>query len=228
MIGMKESGCKSVNGFHVNRIAYEDTKDFILKKHYAQRMPSISYAFGLFKDNTMVGVLTIGKPASPNLCTGLLGSEHAHRVYELNRLVTEDGLGRNVLSFFVGKVLRMLRNEDIVIVSFADEGVGHHGYIYQATNFIYTGKTKERTDKYMPGNKHPRHYTEEYKHLRKVRTPKHRYVFFTRKSRRLKKQLKYPILPYPKGVNRNYVLGELIRPLIIDTRTGETFYEDVN
>ncbi|WBF81098.1 hypothetical protein FMLHJGGC_00045 [Staphylococcus phage BSwM-KMM1] len=60
--------------------------------------------------------------------------------------------------------------------------MNHHGYIYQATNFIYTGSTKERTDMYTEGNKHSRHYNEDNKHLRKVRTSKHRYVYFTDKK----------------------------------------------
>lgn len=40
------------------RITYEDTKPFLLKKHYAHRMPSISFAFGLYKDDELHGVLT--------------------------------------------------------------------------------------------------------------------------------------------------------------------------
>ncbi len=210
--------------FEVKPISYEDTKDFILNKHYAQRMPSISWAFGLFREGELVGVLTIGKPASPPLCKGILGEEFSHKVYELNRLVTVDGLEKNALSFFVSRVMKMLRDEDLVIVSFADEGAGHKGYIYQATNFFYTGKTKERTDKYMPGNKHPRHYSEEYKHLRKVRTAKHRYVYFT-KSKGLAAKMNYPILPYPKGDNQKYQLGQKIKNMIINTKTGEVFYE---
>lgn len=120
--------------------------------------------------------------------------------------------------------MRSLKQEDLVIVSFADEGAGHQGYIYQATNFIYTGKTKERTDKYMPGNKHPRHYTEEFKHLRKVRTAKHRYVYFT-KSKELEKSLKYPVLPYPKGKNKNYTLGARLKVKVLNKETGEVYEE---
>lgn len=211
-------------GYTVKEITYKETQDFILNKHYAQRMPSVSWGFGLFFNNQMVGVLTIGKPASHFLCIGLLGEEYSSKVYELNRLITNDGLEKNVLSFFVGATLRSLKNEDLAIVSFADEGAGHFGYIYQATNFIYTGKTKARTDKYMPGNKHARHYTEEFKMFRKFRTSKHRYVYFT-KNKKLKDQLKYPILPYPKGENKNYTLGERLKTLILNTETGEKFYE---
>ena len=205
----------------VRKIEYEDTKQFIMKKHYAQRMPSISYAFGLFKDAEMVGVMTIGKPASHSLCVGVCGKGLANKVYELNRLITLDGLEHNALSFFVGRALRMLKKEDLIIVSYADTGAGHNGYIYQATNFIYTGATKRRTDKYTPGNKHSRHYTDEHKHLRKVRTSKHRYIYFTNNKETYLKELKYPILDYPKGENRNYVLGERLKYTVINTITGE-------
>ena len=95
--------------YDVRKISYNDTKDFILNKHYAKRMPSVTYAYGLFKENEKVGVLTIGKPASAPLCKGILGSKQSHKVYELNRLITIDGLDRNVLSFFVSKVLKDLK-----------------------------------------------------------------------------------------------------------------------
>ena len=213
-----------MKGYEIRGIEYNDTKDFILNKHYAQRMPSISFAYGLFKADDMVGVLTIGKPASNSLCRGVCGPEYAHKVYELNRLITEDGLPKNTLSFFVGGVLKKLKNENLVIVSYADAGAGHNGYIYQATNFIYTGKTKRRTDKYTEGNKHSRHYTNENNHLRKVRTSKHRYIYFTNNKKEWVKVLKYPILDYPKGDNENYVLGERLKTAVINKKTGETTY----
>ena len=49
------------------------THEWLLKKHYAKRLPSISYAFGLYDELILVGVLTIGKPASPFLCDGVCG-----------------------------------------------------------------------------------------------------------------------------------------------------------
>lgn len=212
--------------FSVKQIESRLTHDFILTKHYAQRLPSISYAFGLYKNDELVGVCTIGKPASPSLCIGICGEKYASKVYELNRLVTVDGLPKNTLSWFVSRVLRALRQEDLVIVSYADTGMGHHGFIYQACNFLYTGMTKERTDKYTPNNKHSRHYTDEYNHLRKVRTAKHRYVYFTNpKNRALREALRYEVLPYPKGDNSYYRLGDRMKVKIINTKTGEVFYE---
>ena len=211
----------------VERVAYEDTKDFILNKHYAQRMPSISYAFGLFIDDTLRGVCTFGKPASPSLCKGICGEEYKAHVYELNRLVVDDGLPKNTLSRFVSRCLRQLKPEDLIVVSFADEGKGHHGYIYQATNWLYTGKTKQRTDKYSGPNKHSRHYDDSMNHLRKVRTSKHRYVYFTGESKKsFLSALNYPIHDtYPKGKNTNYKLGTRLKERIINTRDNTSFYE---
>lgn len=213
--------------FSVERIAGKDTHDFLLNKHYAQRIPSISYAFGLFnEDKELVGVCTLGRPASRPLCVGVCGPDNADKVFELNRLVVNEGLPKNSLSWFVSRVLRALKDESLVIVSYADTGMNHHGYIYQATNFIYTGLTSKRTDKYMPGNKHPRHYDDTYEHLRKVRTPKHRYIYFTnKKDRKLRESLRYEIHPYPKGENGTYRFGERIKTKVINKQTGEVFYE---
>jgi len=217
----------------VKKIEYEDTKKWILNKHYAQRMPSISYAFGLFIDDKIEGVLTIGKPVSNGLCKNLCGEEYKDKIYELNRLVTNNNLPKNTLSYFVSHSLKMLAEEKLIIVSYADDGMGHHGYIYQATNWIYTGKTKKRTDKYTESGKHSRHYTNRNStnHLRKVRFSKYRYVYFTDKRMRKtpEKYLntkRYPVLKeYPKGNNDNYNFGYRKKDKIINKKTGDIFYQ---
>ena len=56
------------NDYEVQQIHYEATKPFILELHYSKRMPSISYAYGLFRNNMLVGIVSYGSPASPSLC----------------------------------------------------------------------------------------------------------------------------------------------------------------
>ena len=212
----------------VKEIDKKLTYDFILNKHYAQRKPSISYSYGLFIDGELEGILTIGKPASNSLCEGICGKEYKEYVYELNRLCVNEGLPQNTLSQFVSKVLKDLRDTKLILVSYADKGANHHGYIYQATNWIYTGKTKSRTDKYTPNGKHSRHYTNEYDHLRKFRSSKYRYIYIPNKKFRKEvlKVLKYEIIrEYPKGDNQRYILGQKIKTQIIDTNTGEIYFE---
>ena len=62
---------KKIEGLEIRQISYEETKDLILNVHYARRIPSISFAYGLFKHNKIVGIVTYGSPASPFLCKGI-------------------------------------------------------------------------------------------------------------------------------------------------------------
>jgi hypothetical protein len=154
-----------------------------------------------------VGICTIGKPASPSLCVGVCGKEQSENVYELNRLVVNDGLPNNSLSYFVGNVLRLL--PPMILVSYADTSQNHHGYIYQATNWTYTGATKERTDIGVEDGSHSRHYDKsiDKKLFRKKRSSKHRYIYFVgtkRHKKSWKSLLRYNIEEYPKGNNKRY------------------------
>jgi hypothetical protein len=192
--------------YKVTSVEPYQTHEWLLKKHYAKRVPSISYAFGLYEGSILIGVMTIGKPASPSLCDGVCGKEFTKYVYELNRLCVQDGLEKNVLSYFVSSCLKMIK-DDLIIVSYADKLMGHNGYIYQATNWIYTGATKERTDIGQEDGTHSRHYDKamDKNANRKFRSSKHRYIFFVGKKRNVfKKALKYEKQPYPKGVNERY------------------------
>lgn len=201
-------------------ISYKDACDFLLPRHYSGRKPVISKAFGWFFNNELKAVCSFGKPASASLCKGIMDGEYQSNVYELNRLCREEDC-KKPLSQFVGACLRLLSSNDWIIVSYADTAMNHNGYIYQACNFIYTGKTKKRTDKYTEGNRHSRHYDNNNQNgKRKVRTAKHRYIYFCTKSKKLKKEwqskLSYQIEKYPKGENQNYSLGTYLQPEIVE------------
>lgn len=205
-------------------IEYKTAIDFLLPRHYSGRKPQVTKAFGWYKsqkliDENLVAVCTFGKPASPSLCVGICGEEYSKDVYELNRLCRVEDWEKP-LSQFVSACLRRLRLMNWIVVSFSDTGMHHTGYIYQACNFIYTGETKERTDKYTEGNKHPRHYTEENQgKYRKIRTAKHRYVYFCsydkKKIKEWKQHLNYKIMEYPKEENQNYILGDFQEPTLV-------------
>ena len=208
------------------RIEIIDSKtagEFLLPRHYSGRLPCISRAFGWYFDDELKAVCTFGKPASPAPCRGVCGEKWADRVYELNRLCRTDDLSEP-LSQFVSACLRHLKVDNWIIISYSDTGMSHHGYIYQACNFIYTGCTSERFDRYT-GDKHARHY-DKFKDvgLRQVRTAKHRYVYFCTNKSSLRKQWEEDLLwkkeKYPKGDNENYTLGDYQKPTVIDIHTG--------
>lgn len=186
----------------------KEVEHWLLNVHYARRLPSVSFGFRLFIDGVDCGALTVGKSASPWIGRGVCGGKYEDRVYELNRLVLADGLPKNTASAFVGKCLSLLAARgNFVIVSYADTEWGHQGYIYQATNFLYTGASKPRTDVDPGENGHSRHYemTDAARSRRKLRSAKHRYVIFVGPARKkMRRDLAYPVLPYPKGANYRY------------------------
>jgi len=182
--------------YSVCQIPYEATKEWILNIHYAKRMPSISYAYGLYLYDEMVGMVSYGSPASPSLCKGICGEEHRGNVIELNRLVLKDNLP-NEASFLVGKSLKLLPKPKVV-VSYADTAQEHLGIIYQATNFLFTGTTRPRTDIAGKDGKHSRHHLGD-KANRINRSAKHRYVYFIgnkKQKKILRNALRYDIQDY--------------------------------
>lgn len=197
----------------------KDAWNFLKDKHYAGRKPQISKAFGWLIDDELVAVCTFGKPASPSLCKGICGVKHSSSVYELNRLCRIESLNEQ-LSQFVSACLRIISELNWIVVSYSDTSMHHNGYIYQACNFLFTGRTKQRTDKYTEGGKHSRHYDNEKQgSYRIVRSAKNRYVYFATNDKKLKKkwmnELNYSIQPYPKEQNQNYVLGEYQKQIVI-------------
>lgn len=136
----------------VERVSRADCEPFIIGIHYARRWPSISYAFGLFREGELVGVVTFGTPPSATLRLGVAGPDHQAEVLELNRLCLRDNL-KNEASFLVAAAIRMLPKPKI-IVSFADTAQGHKGVVYRASNFLYTGLSAKRTDWKVRGREH--------------------------------------------------------------------------
>jgi hypothetical protein len=185
--------------YEVVQIPYSATKNWILNIHYAKRMPSISFAYGLYHYDEMVGMVSYGTPASPSLCKGICGEEHKHNVIELNRLVLKDNLP-NQASFLVSRSLKLLPKPRVV-VSYADTAQDHAGIIYQACNFLFTGTTKARTDIAGKDGRHSRHHLGDRQN-RINRSAKHRYVYFigSKKDKKtLRNALRYTIEDtYPK------------------------------
>ena len=208
--------------YKVVPIANNQTLDWLLYKHYAKRIPPIQYAFGLYNsENIIAGVITYSTPVSSNL-RRIFNDEF--KVMELNRLCVNEGLEKNCLSFFVSKSLNMLPTP-LVVISYADTSQNHHGYIYQATNFIYTGLSAKRTDWKIKGMEHlhgatisdmsrgKKNRSEWMKEkfgddfYLEDRSRKHRYFKFLGNKHEIKKMkdiLPYKIEPYPKGDNVRY------------------------
>jgi hypothetical protein len=193
---------------------------WFLKKHYAKRVPALVECFGLYDNNILIAVCSFS--VLPRMLMNCSCFETIKiQGFELSRLVIIEKHENNLLSHFVSMVLNEMKIKyaPCFIVSYADSNMNHHGYIYQSTNWIYTGITSER-NKYI--NKttgkdiHERHIRDNNKLQSSVineniiktkQLGKYRYFYFlgsSRECKRMKKDFKYPILEYPKGENKRY------------------------
>ena len=111
------------------------------KWHYSGCLPSGKlFKVGAWEAGRFIGVVLFGRGATPNLCKpyGLKQTE----CVELVRIAMRDH--ETPVSRIVSLALRKLRGFSPgvrLVVSFADPGQNHHGGIYQAGNWIYTGQS---------------------------------------------------------------------------------------
>lgn len=206
-----------MDDYDVRVIDNKDTYDYLLNIHYAKRIPSITYAYGLFHNNELVGVITYGTPPSHALKMGLAGKENYDKVLELNRLCLKHNK-KNEASYLISKSLKLLPKGRLII-SFADMEQNHTGVVYQACNFHYLGLSAKRTDMKLRdmNGKHPLTLQDEFRGIPdrasklkekygdqiiyEQRSRKHRYLFITgskNDKKILLKQVKYKVEPYPK------------------------------
>lgn len=210
-----------VDRCYVKPVNHFTAAQMVTKYHYAHRTPSIVASFGMYVDDVLAGVITYGVPSQRNvlLCCG---DEYEKNALELNRLFIHDWAGRNSESWLIGQSFQWLaktHSEIKILVSYADTEQGHHGMIYRATNWLYTGMSSTEGNLLINGSKmHPRTVFDQFgtRNIETLKTRgvivertnvagKHRYVYFLgdkRQRKILKQSLKWDILPYPQE-NKN-------------------------
>ena len=197
------------NGFTVKPVTRFDATPFVISRHYAKRFPSVSYYYGLFDHDELIGIICYGSPPSPSLTIGICGKQFKNEVLELNRLVLKYNR-KNEASYLISKSLKLVPKPKI-IVSYADTSQNHVGTVYKATNFIYTGLSDKRTEWAMRGsNLHSKTICDTYslEHRKNNdqfyiidRPRKHRYIYFIGNKKQKKQymlNLKYRMQNYPK------------------------------
>ena len=208
---IKQKQTKLKNKYDVIQLINGEHNEWLLKKHYAKRTCSVSYAFGLVDDKNIVGVVTFGSPPNRMYNDGFcIFNDIKVKTLELNRLVLNSGLEKNILSYFVSHAIKLLP-QPMALVSYADPNKDHHGYIYQATNWIYTGVSTPK-HKYLfdDGSEFDirRGIDNKGEIVGKVEMlPTHRYIYLHGKKSEKKfmmKHFKLPITDYPKGDNKRY------------------------
>ncbi len=185
--------------------------------HYSGSLPTPPLVpFGVWQSSDFIGAVIFGRGATPDLFTpyGLDQTEGC----ELVRVALRDHDAP--VSQIVAEALRNLRVQSPgvrLVVSFADPAEGHHGGIYQAGNWIYTGTSSPSTVYYDKAGRKwhgrqvsatgiKRQYGElravpKLSTLRRVSMPgKHRYLMPL--DRAMRRQVTKLAQPYPQSADQ--------------------------
>jgi hypothetical protein len=140
-----------VSKVYIAPIAKNIAKDIIVKKHYTHAWTACRYSLGIYykEDNDttfggdkLIGAIIYGFPVGAKAPTSVCEGLTKDNVLELTRLYCDDGYGSNIESYALGQSFRWLKENDKdikVLISYADNGQGHLGGIYKATNWRYEG-----------------------------------------------------------------------------------------
>ena len=151
---------KSNNPFVVKKIHKVEAIELIQKYHYSPVMPGITkYYLGLFLDNKLKGVLTLGWGTKPRHTfnkmfpsVGVLDTndndEFIHDIndwyYEIGKMCLSDDLNKNKIagSQMVSAVIKWIKENTNCkfLYTMADGIMGKCGFVYQASNFYYGEK----------------------------------------------------------------------------------------
>lgn len=176
--------------------------------HYSRSVPKAKIVkVGAWENNKFIGVVLFSYGATPALVQpyGLKMNEGC----ELTMVALTNHI--SFVSQILSQAIQKLKESNPglrIIVSFADSNENHHGGIYQATNWIYTGMTQgcffyqDKKGKVW----HPRNVSENLNLSGKLVKPsdckkiwkdgKHRYLMPL--DKKMRKQILPLSKPYPK------------------------------
>jgi len=180
--------------------SHDAAKFAVTNWHYSQILPTGKLVkIGAWENKKFIGVVIFSRGASPHLGSALKLDQT--QICELTRVALTKHVAP--VSQIVAQSLSFLRETNPglrAVISFADPTQGHHGGIYQAGNWIYTGQSNPVTE-YLIGGRW-RHTRGAYNHparptAEKREAPgKYRYIYPLDKAmRRVVQKLQ---LPYPE------------------------------
>lgn len=173
--------------------------------HYSKCLPTGKLVkIGVWEDDKFIGVVIFSRGASPHLGTKFELSQY--QLCELTRVALHKH--KTPVSRILSIALRMLSKFcpgiDLV-VSFADPNQGHHGGIYQATNWIFAGSSNPTVENFVRGKwRHMRGSYHEAKALGDVpqRTMPGKYRYLFPLNDKMRADVEKYRKPYPKREDR--------------------------
>jgi len=185
--------------------------------HYSRRMPQGRLEkIGVWEDDRFIGVIIYGYGVTAGYVTRFV--ESSQHGIQLLRIALNTH--KTPVSRMVAISLRMLlqRLPDLrLVITYADPEYLHHGGIYQAGNWIYTGQTPSIPEYIVNG---VRHHSRSFRHRKPPQLttrewlsqldPNHQIVSASHKHRYL----------YPLDARLRLILAKIAKPYPSALRAG--------
>lgn len=205
-----------VRQMHAAHVSQRDMEEFAARYHYTGWHGNTPWRWGLWHGVILYGVVSYNLPTM-SVCESIFGKEHWSHVWHMSRLALAEIAPHNSESRLIGQSLRAIEREYPhvwAVLSYAAQDQGHIGYVYQATNALYTGTGGDvryyvdtdgnRRSTYIDGHgisaqEAAARGWEVHKSL-----PKHRYIYIlgNKHERRARRELlRLDEYPYPKPDN---------------------------
>ena len=167
---------------------------------------------GAWENGKFIGCVLFGLGATPNLSKAY--DLKMTQCCELTRVsLTKHACSVTRVLAIAIKMLKKLCPGIQLIVSFADASQGHHGGIYQGSNWVYSGKVMLDTWLINGEKMHPRSVVAKFgsqslehvqkfdKAARKIWNYKHRYLMPL--NDKIRQEIAHLSQPYPKRVEHD-------------------------
>ena len=170
--------------------------------HYSKSLPASKLIrYGVFEEGKFIGVIIFSRGASPHL--GSFLNLDQTEICELTRIALDKH--STPVSQLVAACLKMLKQNSPglrCIVSFADPKEGHKGGIYQAGNWVYTGKSNPVVEYFIDGRwMHTRNaYHNPQRPFAPKRTMPGKFRYLYPLDKNLRRKLAKLALQYPNAV----------------------------
>lgn len=207
---------------YTKKMTKKEALPWIQKYHYSKGLSNIPMIYGTFVNNILQGLVSFSCPSSEVVRKGIFGPHLKDHVMELSRLCLNPDsifpaskIVKECIKAYTKERKERGFPEVKALVSYADPHEGHHGGVYQAMTWLYTGPTpfrwryiyydqdgRKRNPRQDGINITPSMAEERGWTAVRQKTWKHRYIKILgskTQKRVLKDQLKLAIHPYPKG-----------------------------
>ena len=204
----------------VQRVSYQTAVQIIKEYEWLGSMAQrTTHCYGIFYEGYCGGVVCFAIPPTPEAGIGVCGKEYAPLVKTLARGACVHWAHPHSASKLIAGALNNMveKTKFRIFTAYADTMAGEIGTVYQATNWIYTGKTGSQIEYFLNGKwrsgRTARHKSYQKRNIDIKLLPqrkglgKGRYVWIGGnkiEKREIMKNLRYSILPYPKRDNKKY------------------------